>query len=292
MPEFQTTDSVLGSFVADDDGTGLAAVSLRVERMMVASTTLDCRAADAGVPVETVFPDSERPAVTSVQQVALSVTTLHGHQFRLALTVTDKANNSVTVYSNCLMMDRTRPNVTVAAVAASAGAATFGGGSDTVVVTDDGSAEPLVLTSGVRIVDDVAPLMWYTTCWSSSPYGTCDLEPAEMVGGYIDAERSTAPQYTFTQSKALSLVTAGDRADRDGLLACMFVYVRSSLVKHNAGISSSCVVLDFSPPSSGVVVDGPLFYSDDAFLAATASAFVSWHGEFAVGARIVFAGFV
>jgi hypothetical protein len=135
----------------------------------------------------------------------------------------------------------------------------------------------VTLSSAVSIADDVAPSQWFSTCWSSNPFGTCDVGAAVTEGGSADGAVNTASIPVLSTTTALDLWDPVLRSALDGLSVCAFAFVRSVVEERNLGKASPCVTLDFSPPSAGVVIDGSYVFMDEAFFASPFVA-VSWDG--------------
>lgn len=145
------------------------------------------------------------------------------------------------------------------------------------------SGKNATLRAGFVVVDDVAPSNWYSVCWSSNRFGTCDLMSAESSIGTLDMDKPLP----IANYSTFDLSSATKREALDGLDVCAYVFVRSALYLLNTGVSSTCVTLDFSAPTPGIAVDGTFVFVDDKYFATPTTAFMSWGCKCAFGLQRV-----
>lgn len=87
------------------DGAGLWWVTASVERILDFSNLLNCRNLSDNMAVVAVSPPYIRPVTSDAQQVILPFSAAMG-QYRVVLTVADKANNTARFFSNCVVVRR------------------------------------------------------------------------------------------------------------------------------------------------------------------------------------------
>ncbi len=182
-------------------------------------------------------------ARSPARQYALPIDTLHGSVYRVSLRAIDRAGNVNTSALNCFRVDKTRVSVTVQRpeVVPTAVSDTWnvtlmetGPDSDKLLYagplhSDSPSSDVPGITVRYLATEDVTPLLAVSHCWSSNPFGTCDVVSRSTV-----RFNATGPKVlTYSSSTTLELNDTAVRALLDGVSVCAWV-VRGAVDKRCA----------------------------------------------------------
>jgi hypothetical protein len=198
--------------------------------------------------------------------------------YRLVALVIDGAGNSRTTILGCVTVDKTPP---VVAFTAFAGPSNVEQTPSGLLYTDSGDDLYSPIDAVFAVTEDLSPITSLMHCWGSNAFGTCDVTPrtTEVVsGGFLQA----------TPTVSLGLSNPALRAGLDGVQVCAWLAASTSTSSSPRSSSSPCITLDFSPPLSGVVFDGPVSNVDRAFFGSTTgSVYATWTGFVDMGSGTI-----
>jgi hypothetical protein len=189
----------------------------------------------------------------------------HNRLYRVLLRATDAAGNVAVNGTGCVLVDKTKPVVTLGAFNASQVTSVNG-----VPYLLDGVGADRTLTLTATVDNDVSGLASVSVCCGSIEQ-TCDINTASAV----TLSPGLDPQAPPTSVNVTTRLPVG--SNLDGFQVCCTVRGSWPIPGHFAvSASSPCVRVDFTRPQSGVVTDGPLASGTRYFSGSTV--YAQWEG--------------
>jgi hypothetical protein len=202
-------------------------------------------------------------------ELELPLATHHNTYYRVVLRGVDAAGNVEVSRTNCVLVDKTLPVVSMVPYNATQ-VLTVGGGA----FLRHTNATSATLDVAATAMNDVSGLRDVSLCCGSSPH-TCDISPIPgslKIAPPLDLE-DRSPAVSVDLAAVLVLDSR-----YDGVQVCCAVSGVWPIYGHSAVTDAApCVLVDFSPPAPGYVVDGPTPGFGSPFFTGSA-VYAQWGG--------------
>ena len=181
--EFQAqSDLYLVLRTVTDASSVSPAFSCRGERLLVTQPNAACTATRQAVPA-TPWVSGSTPSSDAASLTVLPCAVAHGQQYRVLVRVPDVLGNTAELYSNCVVIDMTESQARFDAIVhprlvVGDDEMQYLVEPETADNTSQSPAPSFGLSVLFHVEDDFAPTEWFSHCWSSTPYGACDLQRA------------------------------------------------------------------------------------------------------------------